>query len=53
MLPLAARVGESEIDVLHVVFLDHIENFLGHAFNPCLEDGLRESRPGIDRGLTE
>ena len=32
MLPLAARIGEAEVDVFDVVLLDHIENFLriGH-----------------------
>jgi hypothetical protein len=28
VLPLAARVGESEVDVFNVVLLDHIECFL-------------------------
>ena len=27
MLPLAARIGEAEIDVLHVLVLDHLQNF--------------------------
>src|SRR5260370_1637821 len=29
MLPLAARIGEAEVDKLHVLFLDHRENLLG------------------------
>ena len=29
MLPLAARIGEAEIDVLDVVFLDQLEDVLG------------------------
>ena len=29
VLPLAARVGEAEIDVFHVVVLDHFHDFFG------------------------
>ncbi len=41
VLPLAARIGEAEIDVFDVVLLDHIENFLvaiGHRTFPSLLD---------------
>ena len=29
MLPLAARIGEPEVDVFDVVLLDHLQDFLG------------------------
>ena len=29
VLPLAARIGETEIDVFHVVVLDHLQDIFG------------------------
>src|SRR6185437_5912220 len=59
-LPLAARIGEAEIDVFHVVILDHLHDVFscGHRTQiplvlnvPC-ETGARGLLDGIDPGFT-
>src|SRR6185312_17542200 len=60
VLPLAARIGEAEIDVFHVVILDHLHDVFscGHRTQiplvlnvPC-ETGARGLLDGIDPGFT-
>src|SRR4029077_11257730 len=52
MLPLAARIGKSEIDVLHVVVLDHLHDILGcsHGLHSPVIDGLtaKDAARGLD-----
>ena len=49
VLPLAARIGEAEVDVFDVVVLDRLEHVLGglHAsvlFFPCYESRWPDGR---------
>jgi hypothetical protein len=42
VLPLAARIGESEIDVLDVVVLDHLQDFFGRAHGGIPLSSMRD-----------
>ena len=49
MLPFSARVGETEIDILDVVFLDQFENFLGHNYYSLSLGGCGKCRAAMGR----
>jgi hypothetical protein len=52
VLPFAARVGKAEIDVLDVVFFDHLHDLfgIGHRKSPSLVKTNSSSRYAPTRG---